>query len=558
MNENKIKKIEYIKESFKFKQLKEYHKAVEMLYKALAIESKETNDEDNVEILSQIGFLFMELENYPKALEEFQKALTINPNHSFSVLKSFDIYFKEKQFSKALNLAQKYCENNKNSIAYLNYFKALVALNKTQDAIEIFNALDENIKLDPDILYTISKIDPKKRKLLLEKIVDIDETHVDANLELAEIELREGNYNKVINYCLNIVDDNPLALYYLALVEQSRHEYSKAIDLFIRAINIDYDTHDFYFDLAKAYCDIAWFEEALFMLKKSVNFSIAKNEKEKLDEKYFLIGWILIKQNQSSKALLNLNLINKNSSFYLRAQILIQSINLKNKNLATAKKALEQNYEKEKDNPLFLEVLAGVYKELKLYKQSIETYKKALIYYPDSIFYALEIIDLLIDNEEYDEAIKRINDFCSKYKNCANIYNSLARIYYRLKDLSKALESINRYIELDCNNSEAYYFKGLILNDMSDYEKAAESIYEAIKFKPDAAKYYAQMARSYLGFNQPNDALLYIKEAIELNQNEINYVAMAFEIAQKIGNKHLVELYQKQLERSKALREVSR
>ena len=98
MNENKIKKIEYIKESFKFKQLKEYHKAVEMLYKALAIESKETNDEDNVEILSQIGFLFMELENYPKALEEFQKALTINPNHSFSVLKSFDIYFKEKQF----------------------------------------------------------------------------------------------------------------------------------------------------------------------------------------------------------------------------------------------------------------------------------------------------------------------------------------------------------------------------------------------------------------------------------------------------------------------------
>ena len=555
MEENKKEKIELIKKSFEFKHLKKYKEAIEMLYKALEYDDIA---EDNVELLSQIGDLHLLLNNYDRAYDEFQRALSINKNHAYSQKRCFDIFYETQHLNKALKLAQKMCEENKTPENYYNYLKTLVKLEKYSDAIEVFNSLDENIKLDVDILYLISTISADKKELILKKIVELDETNIKANMDLATIEFERKNYNKAVEYCLNLDEDIALAYYYIGYSEATKHNYNKALEYYSKAIQLDKDEHDFYLDLAKTYIDISWFDEALCALKKSINFSLIKNKLNNLDEKYFLSGWILIKKNEFSKALLNLNSIKENSNLYLKAQVLIQTINLKNMNLAAAKTTLEEYLNKEKENPILLDTLGAVYKELKLYKKAIEIYSKALELYPDSIYYALEIIDLLIDDENYEAALDKINDFRKKYENCANIFNSLARIYYRLKDPQKALEALNRCLELDKNTAETYYFKGLVLNDLSRFEEAKNSIYQAIKINPNIAKYYAQMARSYQGLEQYENALLYTKEAIELNQNEINFKKQAYEIALKIGNEAQIKLYQKQLKRSEEILKLKR
>ena len=555
MADNNKEKIELIRKSFEFKHLKKYKEAIEMLYKALEYDDLA---QDNVELLSQIGDLHLLLNNYDRAYDEFQRALSINKNHIYSQKRCFDIYFETDHLNKALKLAQKMCEENKTPENYYNYLKTLIKLEKYQDALEIFNSLDEEIKLDIDILYLISTISRDKKELILKKIVELDETNLKANLDLATIEFERKNFNKVVEYCTNIIEDNALAYYYLGMVEANNQNYIKAIEFFSKAIELDYDEHDFYFDLAKTYIDIFWLDEALGVLKKSVNFSLIKNKLENLDEKYFLTGWILIKKGEFSKAILNLNSIKENSKLFPKAQILIQIINLKNMNLAKAKNVLEEYLENEKDNPLLLDTLGSVYKELKLYKQAIDIYSKALRIYPDSVYYNLEIIDLLIDNKDYDEALIKINDFTKKYQNCANIFNSLARIYYRLNDLNKTLEALNHFIELDKNTAESYYFKGLVLNDLSRFDEAKNSIYQAIKLNPNVAKYYSQMARSYQGLEEYENALLYTKEAIELNQNELNYKKQAYEIALKIGNDSQIKLYKNQLKRSEEILKLKR
>lgn len=555
MEENK-EKIELIKKSFELKHLKKYKEALELLYKALEYDNIK---QDNVELLSQIGDLHIQLKNYDRALDEFHKALAINKHHQYSIQKCYDIYCQTNRLNKALNIAQKMTEENKTPQSYYNYFKVLIKLDKAQDVIEIFNSLPDEIKLDTDILYLISTLcNGTKKKLLLEKVLSINAYHTNANLDLAAIEFENGNYSKVIQYCLNIEDDNPIALYYLGMVESKNKNYTKAIDLFSSAIKLDNDNHNFYYDLAKTYCDIAWLDEALCAMKKSINLDLAKNNTNNLDEKYFLIGWILIKQNKLQKALLNLNSIDKNSKIYENAQILIQIINLKSMNLSLAKKHLEELYEKEKDNTVLLDTLASVYKELKLYKQAIKIYMDALKIDPNSIYYTLEVIDLLIDEKEYNEALNMIEKFSEKYQNCANIYNSLTRIYYRLHDLNNALNSINKYIELDSNNAEAYYFKGLVLNDLANYEDARKSIYNAIKLNPNIAKYYYQMARSYKELKEYKNALLYSKEAIEIDPNEISYKKQAYEISLLIGDKNQIEMYKNQLERSEKILKMSR
>ncbi|MBR2068954.1 MAG: tetratricopeptide repeat protein [Candidatus Gastranaerophilales bacterium] len=555
MDEN-IEKIELIKKSFELKHTKQYKEALVMLYKALEYDDY---NQDNVELLSQIGEMHFMLKNYERALEEFSRALAINPNHTFSLQMCYEIYCKQNQISRALKVAQDMFEHDKNPVSCHCYFDALIKSDKKQDALALFNTLDENIKLDADVLYLISTIsDENKRELLLKRIVQLDETNEPANIDMAEIEFKRGNYDEVIKYCLNVDENNPMALYYIGVIEAGKQNYSRAIDLFLNAIKNDNDTHDFYLALAKAYIDNSRFDEALNALKKSINYSLIKEDKTNLDEKYFLSGWILIKQNELSKALLNLGTVDEKSEYYTNAQILIQAINLKKFNLSGAKSTLEKYLETQSDNPFLLDSLAIVYKELKLYKNAIEMLKRALELYPQSNYYKLEIIDLLIDEKRYDEALELINDVREKYPNYACIYNSQTRVYYRLKEYDKALDSISKCIELDNKNSESYYFKGLILNDTEKYQEAKDSIYEAIKLNPSIAKYYNQMARSYQGLKEFDSALLYSKEAIELNQDEINYKKQAYDIAVALGDEKKVQLYKNQLKRSEQILKLSR
>ena len=226
--------------------------------------------------------------------------------------------------------------------------------------------------------------------------------------------------------------------------------------------------------------------------------------------------------------------------------------------IATVIKELEQLHSSENDNPFLLDTLAAAYKELKLYKKAIDIYDRALKYYPESIYYNLEIIDLLIDDKNYQKAFDMINNFITKYQNCANIYNSIARIYYRLNKLDEANYSLDEYLKLNINNPEVYYFKGLILNDLTRFQEAKTMIYNAIKLDPTKAKYYSQMARSYCGLKEYDSALLYVKEAIEIDQNEISYKKQAYDISVLSGSENQIQIFKNQLKRSEEILKMNR
>ena len=91
------------------------------------------------------------------------------------------------------------------------------------------------------------------------------------------------------------------------------------------------------------------------------------------------------------------------------------------------------------------------------------------------------------------------------------------------------------------------------MNDLENFEEAKTQIYTAIKFNPTNAKYYSQMAKSYIGIKEYENALAYAKEAIELNQNEINYKKQAYDISVLIGNEEQIKSFKKQLERSEKI-----
>ena len=107
------------------------------------------------------------LKNNDRALEEYQKVLSAQPENMHALQNCFDIYYAENQDEKALKIAQKLVEIQKSHYTYSVYLKILIKMGKIQDTLKIFNNLDEDIKLNSDILYLISKISGENARRLL-------------------------------------------------------------------------------------------------------------------------------------------------------------------------------------------------------------------------------------------------------------------------------------------------------------------------------------------------------------------------------------------------------
>lgn len=546
MMENTESSIYFIKKSFELKNLKLYKEAIEMLYKALSCD--DLAGDKNIEIIAQIGDLYYLLKNYERAIEQYEKVLDKNNSHIHSLHKLCEIYFILQNYTKALEIAKDLCKKAKSVENHINYFKVLFKLNLFDEIKELYKNLEDDALHNEEIMYIVSKTQPDNRFELLEEIIKLNPNNIEAKLDLGILcfEKEDFEYSKELFEFITKIENNPKALYYLGRIFNKKNEYTKAIDCLLKAIKYDKEkVNEYYFELAKAYCDINWLNEAQIAILRSL--SILSNSTpyaDSIDEHYFLLAWIYFKKNDIKNAILNLDMIEKHSRIYNKAQVLKNMLEFKKGNIIEAKLNLEKLYETDKDNPLLYSSLGEIYKELKFYKKAIEIYKEGLKFFPDSFGYLSEIVDILIDDKNYDEALKYADDFIKNYPNCPSAHNSLARIYYRQKEYEKALVELTKLVKLDKNNAEAFYFTGLILNDLGNPDEAMKNLTVALNLNPTRAKYYAQISRAYNLAEHYADALLFIKEAIELAPEEVSYKKQAAMIAHEIGDEKEAKFYQ--------------
>ncbi len=545
MMENTESSVYYIKKSFELKNLKLYKEAIEMLYKALSCDDVA---DKNIEIIAQIGDLYLLLKNYDRAIEQYEKVLDKDDSHIHSMHKLCEIYFILQNYTRALEIAKDLCEKSQSVENFVNYFKVLFKLNLFDEIKNLYKTLNKDASQNEEIMYIVSKTEPENRYELLEKIIDINPNNINAKLDLGILCFQRNNfdYAKELFECVVKVEKKPEAYFYLGRIFSKNNEYTKAIDCFLKAIKYNKTkVNNYYFELAKAYCDINWLNEAQIAILRSLSIlSNATPYADIIDEHYLILSWIYSKKNDIKNAVLNINMIEKYSPVYNKAQVLKNMLEYKKGNIIEAKLNLEKIYETDKEDSMLYSSLGEIYKELKLYKNAIQIYKEGLKVFPDSFDFLSEIVDILIDDKNYKEALQYADDFIKKYPNCPSAYNSLARIYYRQKEYQKALDELLKLIKLDKNNAEGFYFTGLILNDIGNPEGAIKNLTIALSLNPTKAKYYAQISRSYNLSEEYSDALLFIKEAIELAPEELSYKKQAAMIAHELGNKEEEKFYQ--------------
>ena len=295
----------------------------------------------------------------------------------------------------------------------------------------------------------------------------------------------ELNALSILEPILKETPNNLRAIVYKARIYMRLKEYSKSLEEFDKAINIDSANPIIYYYRTGVYENTEDFDKALLDYNKLVELV-----PEDPDYYYYRGQFYENYLQDFNKALLDygkaIELKSEDPDLYFARAILFQN------NLEQYDKALTDYYKIEKINPYYPYLynnIAGIYVNY------FKAYLKALEYYTKSI--ELSPIDP------------------TAYRNRADLYS------INLKDNDKALLDYNKVVELAPEDSESYYHRGLFYeNYLQDYDKALLDYDKAIEHNPGDPDIYfvrAYLYRNY--FSKPEKALENYFKVVELRPN---------------------------------------
>lgn len=518
--------LDYIKKSFELKNQGFYKPAIEMLYKALAI------DTDNVEILAQLAHLYKLLNNLDRALYYIEKVLDMDKNHIDSLLLLEEIYMLQNNLQGAKEIIEKIYQIQPTN---LNLARKINILNKLQnfDGVkEIEQSLNE---FDDEVIFEIAcsyydNYDFQKARELLEHGYSKNNKNEKIMLKLGKIYFDNKDYEKSrkIFTELEQIEKSAEVLNYLGLFSLNSKDLIKAIEYFRAALKADENNANYAYNLASAYFLSGWLDEAITYFNQAICL-----DSENIDYHYAL-AYLYYQKQMYDKAMSELNFIKTIEQHHPLSNILNALILAKKGDLLKAKNQLEDITKNSPADDFAFSALSQVYKELSSFNLAREAIKQALAINPTSLEYLSELTDMEIMAKNYEEAknlAKRMLEINEKY-----LYGfiALAKINIEAGNYDKAYEAAQDIIELDPNCSEGYYYNALALFEQGDKDFAIESLKKAISLDLNNATLYLKMSEFYQDLGDFEHAFIWAKEASEIDERNYKYRWLCAKLAAQL------------------------
>lgn len=505
--------LQYIKQAFELREQKYYKPAIELLYKALELEN------DNIEILFQIGELYFLINNYTRAIQYLEKVLTINPNHSASLKLTRTIKERQGNLNDALEISQQLFENIPNSNNLKELIKILAKLKlfdeiekyenseyfNTEVRIECANAFYLNGETVKAREFLATCEDDNEEVLLLKGKIKFDENQLE---EAKEIFSKIGKNSQ-----------NAEVLNYLGLFELENMNFVEAIKDFSKASNLDNSNSKYIYNLANAYFYSGWLEEAQKAYLKALYLN-----PDNLDYRYSL-AYLYFDKKDYSRALKEVDAILNSQPEHSQTRVLKGLLLAQNKNYIEAKDILEDNLKKGFDDDFTKISLAGIYADLNIFDKAKNLINEVISKNPENLNYLNDLAEIYIKEKDYDKALEiaeKILEINSNYI-CGDILG--AKSAFLKEDFETAKSYAQEAISLDINCSEGYYYLALVREKTGDLEEAVECMKRAILYDLNNPKYYAKMSEFYKAQEDYKTALEYISEAENLDSsNEYKFM----------------------------------
>jgi len=120
--------------------------------------------------------------------------------------------------------------------------------------------------------------------------------------------------------------------------------------------------------------------------------------------------------------------------------------------------------------------------------------------------------------KQYKKALVDLNQAIRMDPNYAHFFLlNRSNTYIALKESTKSLEDLNRAIELHPEYAKAYSNRGLLFDDLQQFEMAFADFDRAIELDPSEPSFYSNRGNTYKDIKQFEKALADFNHAIELN-----------------------------------------
>lgn len=515
--------VDYIKKSFELKNQGFYKPAIEMLYKALSIDS------ENLEILVQLAHLYKLLENFQRSIYYIEKVLDINPNHLDCLCLLEEIYLQQADLKAAREISERIYAIQPTPE---NLARKINILNKLHDFDAVIDIEKSVANIDDEGLYEIAcayndNYDRPKALELLEKAYAKNNKNGKIMLMLGKIYYENKEFEKSQKAFADLEKTNPSGevFNYLGLFKLNENRYNKAADYFTRAQESDSLNAEFAYNLGSAYFLNGWFDEAL----KCFNQAICLDSENV--NYHFSLAYLYYQKQMHDKAQKELDFIYKLEQHHELANVLRAMITAKNGDLLGAKDELEKIVRFNEADDFAYSALSKVYNEISqpdLAKHAIE---KAIGINPNSLNYLSELVEIEIAQKNYDEAQKVIDKMIEINNKYLHAYTLMARIILETKRIEDLYEVAQNIIELDSNCAEGYYYNALALFAQGDKDFALESLKKSISLDLNNAALYVQMSEFYQDLGDLQNAYAWAKEASEIDERNYKYKWLCAKIA---------------------------
>ncbi len=375
---------------------------------------------NDIEALNLKSIALIELRQDENALEIIENCLVIDSDNKLFLARKCLVLLRMRKLNEVLILCEKLLEKyseKSDLVPFLLATKslALIELDRNSEALEVINY---SITRDPEQIFALA-----------------------VKAYIFEVINQPSDALQIANQILEIDPSNSIALESKGRALLRLNKMDEAISTFNEYLNIDKNNSNILYYKALALCAQRRIDEAL----KSIQLSV-KIEPDNVDH-LEIYGLLLCCNQQFSEGVEIFNKLTKINPDNISVLKYKCRALFDNQEYDEAYSLVNDLLAKERDNIEYLSLKASILKELKEYEESLNLFKKVLYINPNDDFALLQVLDLFIKTEKFEECIqvaekeieKKGDEFIK-----TNIRKCLIEAYISVDNNREAMNEINK------------------------------------------------------------------------------------------------------------------
>ncbi len=206
------------------------------------------------------------------------------------------------------------------------------------------------------------------------------------------------------------------------------------------------------------------------------------------------------------------------------------------------------------NSPYYYYMMSRLYHNKNKSAQAISLLKQAISKDPDSIFLKKEMVNLYLEQDNFDGATKCAEKILDRDPGAIDVLFTLAKLRIKKNKKNEAIQIYNKILELEPNNKNTYLLLGKIYNKEKNSEQSFKLYSKMLEHFPDSyiAHYYLGLA--YIDQNKLNYGEEEFLKTIELSPKLIEPRLRLIDIyklhnkKQKQANSKIIKIYKEILQ----------